>query len=125
MSCLVAPEIRCLARSEVARIDIDWGENTSGEETGALKAGDTVASAVVIADDMPAGATTPTLGAVTVNVSALYVNGRSCSAGEATTFQITALSNQTYGEYRLKVTATTTNGYTLPRYIRISVTPPE
>ena len=123
MSCLVADEIRCMGRGETARVDIDWGENTAGSETGLLKAGDTVASAVVALHDSPAGSTTPTLGSVSVNGSALYVNGRSCSASEATTFTVTTSSTQTYGEYILKVTATTTNSYVFPRYIQIVVRP--
>lgn len=114
-------EIRAMARGETNAIDIDWGENTSGEETGVLKAGDTVASAAVVVDTKPTGAADPTLGSVTVNATALYVNGRSCSAGEATVFSITTASNQTYGQYRLKVTATTTNGEVIPRFVRVNV----
>lgn len=118
---ITAPQIRTMARGETARIDIDWGENTAGQETGVLKAGDTVASCVVALDDSPSGSTTPTLGSVTVNSTALYVNGRSCSAGEATTMQIITGSTQAYGTYRLKFTTTTTNGYVIPRYVNVVV----
>lgn len=121
MSRLYADEIREMGRGEVQRIDCDWGENTSGSETGTLKAGDTVASCVVAVQAKPSGASDPTMGSVTVNASPLYVNGRSCSAGEATTCSATMGSSQTYGEYVLKFTATTTNGYTIIRYVRIMV----
>lgn len=126
MSCLVADEIRCMARGETQRVDIDWGENTAGSETGVLKAGDTVASAAVALESKPStAAVSPTLGSVTVNATTLYVNDRSCSAGEATTFTITTASDQVYGEYVLKVTATTTNSYVIPRYIKVVVQPPQ
>lgn len=123
MSRLYADEIREMGRSEVQRIDCDWGENTSGSETGTLKAGDTVASCTVAVQTKPTGASDPTLGSVTVNATALYVNGRSCSAGEATTCSVTMGASQTYGEYVLKFTATTTNSYTIIRYVRVMVVP--
>lgn len=121
---LTCAETGFVARSEVNRIDIDWGENTSGQESGALKAGDTVASCVVSVDDKPTGGADPTLGSVTVNTSDLYINNRQCSAGEATTCQITAGSSQAYGKYRLKFVATTTNGYSIPRFVNIQVSQP-
>ena len=125
MSCLTFDAIRCMARGEKWRVDIDWGENTSGSETGALKAGDTVASATVaVHSKNPSTADDPTLSSVTVNGSAIYVNGRSCSAGEATTFTVTAASDQAYGEYVLKVTATTTATYVFVRFIKFVVQPP-
>lgn len=115
--------VRAIARGEVNRIDIDWGENTAGVETGVLKNGDTVSSCTVAVSTKPSGAADPTFGSVTVNSTALYVNGRSCSAGEATTVSITAASDQAYGLYRLKFTATTTNGYTVPRFASVRVDP--
>lgn len=121
MSSLEAPQIRSIARGETNTIVIDWGENTAGQETGVLKAGDTVTSCVVVVDSKPTGATDPTLGSVSANATALYVNDRSCSAGEATTCNIATASDQTAGEYRLKFTATTTNGKVLPRYVRVRV----
>jgi hypothetical protein len=121
---ITAKEIRTMARGETNSIDIDWGENTSGEETGVLKAGDTVASCVVALDDSPSGSTTPTLGSVSVNGTALYVNDRSCSAGEATTCTIQTGASQGYGMYRLKFTATTTNSKVLPRYVYVQVVAP-
>lgn len=123
MSSLTAKQVRTVGRSETNRIDIDWGENTAGSETGVLKAGDTVSSCTVSVDTKPTGASDPTLGSVTVNASALYVNGRSCSAGEATTVSITTGASQTYGNYMLKFIATTANSYVLPRYVSVTVSP--
>lgn len=124
MSGIVCAELYDVARGTVQSVSVDFGENTAGTETGALKAGDTVASCVVAVDDKPSGASDPTFGSVTVNATALYVNGRSCSAGEAVSVTMTLGSTQTYGAYRLKFTATTTNGFTLPRYVRFSVVEP-
>lgn len=121
---LVAPQIENMARGETNTISIDWGENTAGSETGVLKAGDTVTSCTVAVYTKPTGATDPTLGSVSANGSALYVNGRSCSAGEATTNNITTASDQTAGQYTLKFTATTTNGKVLPRFVRVNVMVP-
>lgn len=120
MSMVQAPQTYELARSEVRAFDVDWGENTAGSETGCLKAGDTVASAAVAVQSKPSGAADPTLGSVSVNVTALNVNGRSCSAGEATTFTVTLGSSQTYGRYVLRVTATTANGFTIPRAVEFN-----
>lgn len=117
MNNLIAPQSYELARSEVRTFTVDWGENSAGTETGELKAGDTVASGTVAVESKPSGASDPTLGSVSVNATAVFVNGRSCSAGEATTFQVTLGSSQTYGRYVLKCTATTTNGFTIPRYV--------
>jgi hypothetical protein len=116
-----ASEIGTMARGETSKVIIDWGENTAGSETGILKDGDTVVSAVVAVDNKPTLATDPTLGSVTVNGAEIYVNDRLCSIGEATTFSITTASDQVYGDYRLKVTATTTNGLVFPRYVTIQV----
>lgn len=121
---LVASQIENMARSEVNTISIDWGENTAGLETGVLKAGDTVTSCVVAVYTKPTGAADPTLGSVSVNGSAIYVNDRSCSAGEATYCNITMASDQTAGQYWLKFTATTTNGKVLPRFVRVNVMVP-
>lgn len=124
-STLIAPQVVTMARGEVNTISIDWGNKTAGSETGALKNGDTVTSCVVAADGTePAGMTAPTLGAVTVNSAAQYVNRRSCAAGEATNCNVTTSATQGIGSYQLKFTATTTNGKTIPRYVRIVVEVP-
>ncbi len=119
--CIQVPDI---AKGETNTICLDWGENTAGQETGALKAGDTVASCAVSVDSKPIGASDPTFGSVAVNATPLYVNERSCSAGESTTVNITTSSSQTVGLYRLKFIATTTNGKVIPRFIRINVANP-
>lgn len=124
MSDLVADEIRSMALGETNSIDIDWGVKTAGSETGVLKAGDTVSTCTVSVYRKPTGASDPTLGSVSANGSALYVNGRSCAAGEATTGNITTSSSQTAGVYWLLYTATTTNSKVLPRYVRINVEVP-
>lgn len=116
-------ERRSIARGETNSIALDWGENTAGSETGALPAGDTVASCTVAVDDKPSGASDPTLGSVSVNASTLYVNGRQCSAGEATTCTISAGASQTYGDYRLKFVATTAGSLVLPRYVTVTCEP--
>jgi hypothetical protein len=108
-----APQVHTLRRSEKRPFALDFGENTAGATTGPLPPGDTVASAVVTVESKPTDAADPTIGTVTVNATAEYVNGRSCSAGEAVKFNVTLASNQTYGDYSLKVTATTTAGYIL------------
>lgn len=122
---LEASQVYDVPRSTVQSISIDWGENTAGTETGVLDAGDTVTSCAVAVDSKPSGAADPTFGSVTVNSGAVYVNGRSCSAGEATSVTMTLASDQAYGAYRLKFTATTTNGFTIPRYCRFRVTEPQ
>lgn len=111
------PQRYSMHRSESRHIVIDWGENTAGLKTGVLAAGDTVASCVVVVNQAPAAVAgqsiVPTLGAVSVpgsNASSDDINGRIWSAGEATSCLVTILSNQTYGTYRLRFTATTTNG---------------
>lgn len=106
-------EVYTLHRSDKRPFAVDFGENTAGVTTGPLPPGDTVASAVVAVQSKPTGADDPTIGSVTVNGSAEFVNGRSCSAGEAVLFPVTLASDQDYGRYVLKVTATTTAGYVL------------
>ena len=122
---LEAAQVYDVPRSTVQSISIDWGENTAGTETGVLDSGDTVASCVVVVDSKPSGAADPTFGTVSVNGTAVYVNGRSCSAGEATSVTMTLASDQTYGAYRLKFTATTTAGFVIPRYARFRCTEPQ
>ena len=123
MSNLIAPQVYEMARGEVRTFTLDWGENTAGTETGELKAGDMIASAVVAIESKPSGASDPTLGAASVNVSAVYVNLRSCSAGEAVTFSVTLGASQAYGRYVLRCIATTTNGFIIPRYVAFSCLP--
>lgn len=123
MSAIVANEIRYIARGETNRIYIDWGENAAAEKTGVLSAGDTVTSCTASVYTKPAGASDPTLGSVTspANSSSDDINGRVWSTGEATVCTITTASDQAAGEYVLKFTATTANGYVLPRHVRVIV----
>lgn len=125
MSGIDCQQVYDVARATVQSFSVDWGENTAGSETGILDAGDTVASAIVSVDDKPSGASDPTFGSVTVNSSTTYINGRACSAGEATSVTVTIGSSATYGAYRLKITATTANGFTLPRFVRFRVVEPQ
>jgi hypothetical protein len=111
-------EIHTMLRSEKRPFAVDFGENTAGSTTGKIPAGDTVASAIVTVETKPTGATDPTIGTVTINSSAEYVNDRECSAGEAVKFAVTLAAGQTYGDYKLKVTATTTAGYVLVDSVR-------
>jgi hypothetical protein len=122
---LEAAQVYDVPRSTVDSVTVDWGENTSGTETGVLDAGDTVASCVVAVDSKPSGAADPTFGSVVVNSTSVVINGRTCSAGEATSVTMTLASDQAYGSYRLKFTATTTNGFSKPRYCRFRVTEPQ
>jgi hypothetical protein len=121
MSGLIAPQIYDVARSQVQSVSVDWGENTSGTETGVLDAGDTLASAVVTVESKPSGATEPTFGSVVVNSTSVVINGRTCSAGEATAVTMTVASDATYGAYTLKFVGTTTNGFTLPRWVKFRI----
>jgi len=121
MSELTCKQVYTLGRSEVRACAVDLGENTAGQETGILKAGDTVSSGTIATSDKPTGATDPTLGAVSVNGSGIYVNGRLCSAGEAVSFQVTTGAGQTLGRYVLLLTVVTTNGETVKRRLLFDV----
>jgi len=121
MSDLTCRQTYSVARSEVRAVLVDYGENTAGAETGALKAGDTLASATIAVAEKPAGATDPTLSAVTVNSGVVYVNGRACSAGEAASFSVTLGSAQTLGRYVLLISGTTTNGEIIKRRLLVDV----
>ena len=121
MSELTCKQVYTLGRSEVRACAVDLGESTAGQETGVLKAGDTVASGTIAVNDKPTGATDPTFGAVSVNSTAIYVNGRSCSAGEAVAFQVTTGASQTLGRYVLLLTVITTNGETIKRRLLFDV----
>lgn len=126
MSALTAPHHHTVAKGEVNRLYVDWGENTAAEKTGVLSAGDTVSSCVVTVDARPSSAVQagdPTFGSVTVpaNSSSDDINGRVWSTGEATVVTITTGASQTEGTYRLKFVATTANGYTLPRFVSVTV----
>ncbi len=121
MSELTCKQVYTIARSEVRACAVDLGENAAGQETGVLKAGDTVASGTIAVSDKPTGASDPTLGAVSVNTTATFVNGRSCSAGEAVAFQVTTGASQTLGRYVLLLTVTTTNGETIRRRLMFDV----
>jgi len=121
VSEITMKQVYTVARSEIRSVAVDLGENTAGIETGVLKAGDTVASGTITVADKPTGATDPTLGAVSVNASGIYVGGRLCSAGEAVTFTLTLGSAQTYGRYVLLLSVTTTNGETIKRRLQFDV----
>ena len=121
MSELTCKQVYTLGRSEVRACAVDLGENTAGQETGVLKAGDTVSSGTIAVSDKPTGSTDPTLGAVSVNGSGIYVNGRLCSAGEAVSFNVTTGAPQTLGRYVLLLTVVTTNGETIKRRLMFDV----
>ena len=121
MSELTCRQSYTVGRSEVRKVAVDLGENTAGIETGVLKAGDTVSSGTIAVAEKPTGATDPTLSAVSVNSSGLYVSGRLCSAGEAVSFTLTLGSSQTYGRYVLLLTVVTTNGETIKRRLVVDV----
>ena len=121
MSELTCKQVYTLGRSEVRACAVDLGESTAGQETGVLKAGDTVASGTIAVSDKPTGASDPTLGAVSVNTTATFVNGRSCSAGEAVAFNVTTGASQTLGRYVLLLSVTTTNGETIRRRLMFDV----
>jgi hypothetical protein len=110
-----------VARGEVRAVLVDFGENTAGAETGALKAGDTLASAAIAVSSKPTGATDPTLSGVTVNGAVVYVNGRACSAGEAASFTLTIGASQTLGRYVLLISGTTTSGEIIKRRLLVDV----
>ena len=116
-----AREIYTLKQGDKRPFAIDFGENTAGSTTGPLPPGDTLASGTVSLSSSPTGATSPTLSAVTIISSTEYVNGRSCSSGEAATFTVTLGASQTVGDYVLKVTGTTTAGYIIVEFVRFTV----
>ncbi len=118
---LTCKQIQTMARGEIQALDLDWGDNTAGEETGALKDGDAVATCTVSVVDKPLNSVDPTLGSVSVPVDPLYVNGRLCLDGQYTTCLVTTAANQDYGRYILKFIATTDNGFVLPRFARVDV----
>lgn len=103
--------------------ELDFGENTDGQETGMLNDGDTVSSVVVSFSGKPSGADDPTAGSVTVGADTRYINGRQCSAGEWAKWTVTTASDQSIGEYMMKIVATTANGNTVPLYQGFSVIP--
>ena len=121
MSDLTCRQTYSVARGELRTVMVDYGENTAGAETGALKAGDTLASATVSVSSKPTGASDPTLSSVTVNTGTVYVNGRACSAGEAASFTLTVGASQVYGRYALLISGTTTNGEIIKRRLLVDV----
>lgn len=116
-----AREIYTLKQGDKRPFAVDFGENTAGSTTGPLPPGDTLASATVAVSSKPSGATDPAIGTVAVIGSTEYVNGRSCSSGEAVTFPVTLGASQTVGDYTLKVTGTTTAGYIIVEYVKFTV----
>ncbi len=121
MSDLTCRQTYSVARGELRAVLVDFGENTAGAETGALKAGDTLASATIAVSGKPTGASDPTLSAVTINSGTVYVNGRACSAGEAASFTVTIGASQTFGRYVLLISGTTTNGEIIKRRLLVDV----
>lgn len=121
---VLSPQTLMMAPGEAQPIYVDWGENTAGQETGALKGGDTVASCTVSVDSKPVGAADPTLGSVSLVTSGEYVLRRQVSTGEATKGLVTMASTQAVGWYQLRYVATTTNGNVIPRYVRVKVERP-
>jgi len=121
MSDLTCRQVYSVARGELRAVLVDFGENTAGAETGALKAGDTLASATIAVSSKPTGASDPTLSAVTVNGAVVYVNGRACSAGEAASFTLTVGASQTFGRYVLLISGTTINGEIIKRRLLVDV----
>jgi hypothetical protein len=121
MSDLTCRQTYSVARGELRAVLVDYGENTAGAETGALKAGDTLASATIAVSSKPTGASDPTLSAVTVNSGTVYVNGRACSAGEAASFTLTVGASQVYGRYVLLISGTTTNSEVIKRRLLVDV----
>ena len=121
MSDLTCRQVYSVARGELRAVLVDFGENTAGAETGALKAGDTLASATIAVSSKPTGASDPTLSGVTVNSGTVYVNGRACSAGEAASFTLTVGASQTFGRYVLLISGTTTNGEIIKRRLLVDV----
>ena len=121
MSDLTCRQVYSVARGELRAVLVDFGENTAGAETGALKAGDTLASATISVSSKPTGASDPTLSAVTINSGTVYVNGRACSAGEAASFTLTVGASQVYGRYVLLISGTTTNGEIIKRRLLVDV----
>jgi hypothetical protein len=121
MSDLTCRQVYSVARGELRAVLVDFGENTAGAETGALKAGDTLASATVSVSSKPTGASDPTLSAVTVNSGTVYVNTQACSAGEAASFTLTVGASQTFGRYVLLISGTTTSGEIIKRRLLVDV----
>ena len=121
MSDLTCRQVYSVARGELRAVLVDYGENTAGAETGALKAGDTLASATIAVSSKPTGASDPTLSAATINSGTVYVNGRACSAGEAASFTVTIGASQTFGRYVLLISGTTTNGEIIKRRLLVDV----
>jgi hypothetical protein len=121
MSDLTCRQVYSVARGELRAVLVDFGENTAGAETGALKAGDTLASATIAVSSKPTGASDPTLSAVTVNSGTVYVNGRACSAGEAASCTLTVGASQAFGRYVLLISGTTTNGEIIKRRLLVDV----
>ena len=121
MSDLTCRQVYSVARGELRAVLVDFGETTAGAETGALKAGDTLASATVSVSSKPTGASDPTLSAVTVNSGTVYVNTRACSAGEAASFTLTVGASQTFGRYVLLISGTTTSGEIIKRRLLVDV----
>lgn len=118
-----AKQIHTIRRGESLRVAADFGENTAGLLTGPLAPGDTVSSATVSVHSKPSGAADFTIGSASVNGSTEYINDRSCSAGEAIVFRVTAAADQAYGEYSLLLTATTAGSDTIKRTITLICEP--
>ena len=121
MSEITCRQSPTLTRSEVRACAVDLGENTSGEETGVLKAGATASSGTIAVQSKPSGAADLTLSSVSINGSSIVVAGRTCSAGEAATFTVTTASDQALGMYVLLLTISTSSSETIKRRLPLYV----
>lgn len=103
--------------------EIDFGENTDGEETGILNDGDTASSVSVSIVGKPSGASDPTLGSVTIGSTTRWIEGRQASANEWAKWTITTASDQDVGAYDMEIEVTTANGNKIPIYQGFEVVP--
>ena len=120
MGDILATPVRSAAKGDINRITLDWGNGATQPIKGSLAYADTVASGTAVARG-PVGASTPTVGSVTVNTATAVVNNRTCAIGEVTYCLLTLASDQMPGIYYVRVTATTTNGYVMSRDVQINV----
>lgn len=119
------PNHHTMYQGDVNRLYVDWGNNDPADKTGSLGAGDSVSSCVVAQGTKPGGAADLTFSSVSVpaNADEDDIRGRVWDQGEATVCTVTAASNQTEGMYTVEFTATTANGLTLNRPVKIYVRP--
>lgn len=120
-----APQIFHIMQGATENITIDYGESASGSKpTGPLDPGEVLTGTPTISTlTMPSGASAMTTSNVAVNTGDKYVNGRTCSIGEAVQFKIVAGASQTKGMYKLLITCATDSSpaRTLKKIIRLLV----